>query len=693
MSDLESQQNFPLVLVVDDDPDLANLLVLLLQGEGIDADIANKGSAAIEQIAAQDYDLVLMDIGLPDMDGFTAWRKMMEAKPEKMKDVPLIFVTGSESIEHQVQGFELGAADFIKKPFDVTEMIARVSSKLRSKKKWDAAEEERKLAKQRSHEELLRMSNAMDCASDAISIIDQVGSQIYQNNAFTSIFGFSLQEMQAEGGQKALYREPGKWDSILRACKNGKSWKGEVETKTRGEQVIPVLCRANSIRDDDDRLIGTVFIYTDITERKRLENDLVFLAHHDAFTKLPNRRYFTDLIEKSVAKSKRGLSSVLIYIDLDNFKVVNDTAGHQLGDRLLLQTVAKIQENIREADVLGRIGGDEFAILMEDTKIEQAIDTSKRLIHFFEEFRLKEGENSFAIGLSIGICKVNEAQTSEEALAQADSACYEAKVRGGNQYEVYTQGTKEFFRLSKNASWSIRIKDAIKEDRIELWAQPIVPIQPYHKKYFEVLLRMRETNGELVFPGTLIPAAEMFGSIRQLDHHVLKSAIRYLERFEDLNLSINLSGRTVSDENFIAQIKEALSSTTANPQQIILEVTESSMISNMGMAHSFLSEVKSYGVKIALDDFGAGFSSLSYLRDLPYDIIKIDGGFLRNIHNDSFNQTLVKSINEIAHTLDKKTVAEFVESEEIYDFAKSIGIDFVQGYHLGKPSPLATLMN
>lgn len=691
MNDLESQNLLPHVLVVDDDPDLANLLVLLLQGEGIDADVAHDGKTALESISEHTFDLVLMDIGLPDMDGFSAWRQMIAAQPE-MKDVPLIFVTGSESIEHQVQGFELGAADFIKKPFDVTEMIARVSSKLRTKKKWDAAEEERELAKQRSHEELLRMSNAMDCASDAISIVDPEGAQIYQNDAFTSIFGFSLEDLQVDGGQRQLYREPGKWESILRTCKTSSSWKGEVETKTRGDQIIPVLCRANSVTDDDGRLIGTVFIYTDITERKRMENDLVFLAHHDAFTQLPNRRYFTDLVEKCVAKGKRGSPSVLIYIDLDNFKVVNDTAGHQLGDRLLLQTVSKIQENIRESDILGRIGGDEFGILMEDTSIELAIETSKKLIHFFEEFRLKEGENSFAIGLSIGICSIPEAVTSEEALAQADSACYEAKVRGGNQYEVYTQGTKEFYRLSKNASWSMRIKDAIKENRIELWAQPIVPIQPHRKKYFEVLLRMREHSGELVFPGTLIPAAEMFGSIRQLDHHVLKTAVKYLEQFPDLNLSINLSGRTVSDESFIAQIKEVLNSSTADPQQIILEVTESSMISNMGMAHSFLSEVKSYGVKIALDDFGAGFSSLSYLRDLPYDIIKIDGGFLRNVHNDLFNQTLVKSINDIAHTLDKSTVAEFVESQEIFDFVKSIGIDFVQGYLLGKPSPLATLI-
>jgi len=675
----------PKVLIVEDNPELVNLLVEVLQDAGLQTAVAECGAVALETAKSTHVDLILLDLGLPDIQGLELCRRLKASKD--LMHVPIMVMTGKESVEDKVQAFELGVVDYVNKPFQLAELQARILAHLRHKSSRDRMEEAHQLEHQRTHEELSRISKAMDSTSDAVCLLDVNGKVNYVNVAFSHLFQTNLAALSDPTALKGLFSKTEVWDSIWNSSRAGRSWSGEVEVRTSSGDLISSLCRADSIMGEKSVPVGTVMIITDISQRKRLERDLLYLANHDTLTGLYNRRCFDELLETSVAQAKRGLMSFLLYLDLDNFKVINDSAGHAAGDRLLIEIAKLLRENTRGGDKIARFGGDEFTVLLSGASHVEANAIAKRLLQLLDEYRFNEQGKSFATSLSIGMAAIDGQISGEDVLAQADSACYMVKAKGRNGLQIFKADNSEMQQLRREAGWSIAIKDALRENRFELWLQPIRPLRKQVSLYFEVLIRMRDREGNLVMPGVFLPAAERFGNIQQLDHFVIQNAVALLRAHSRLSLAINLSAKTLNDPGLPDLVERTLTDAGVQPSRASFEITETAMIRNLSQARELISRIKSFGCRFALDDFGCGASSLSYLRDLPVDYLKIDGSFIQSIATDPINRALVKSINEVAHVLGKQTVAEYVVNSEVLRVVQELGIDYVQGYHICAPSP------
>jgi len=674
-----------LVLIVDDDPTVRELLGHVLREEGFRTMEADRGHTAIRLASENSVDLVLLDIGLPDVDGFEVCRQIKSN--ETLRHVPIMIITGRESIEDKVHGFELGASDYINKPFDLEEFRARALAMLRTKHAQDQWMAANRSEHKRTQTELLRISKAIDSASDAIWIIDDYGASLYHNNAFFTLFEFQPQHCFSPSTYKELFAESRTWTLIWEICQAGKSWRGEVELRTQNGRMIPTLTRASAIKDNEGQFIGCVFIITDISERKRLENDLIYLASHDPLTHLQNRRFFTERLERAVNDSRGGQEGLLFYMDLDFFKIINDTAGHLAGDRLLIQIARLLQQNVKKNDLLARLGGDEFAMVVFDTSVAEGDHIAQKILKLIDGFRFTDHDRCFTTSASMGVTTLKSGSNAAEVLAFADSACHTAKAKGRNRCEWYRHEESSIPRFNAEADLAPLIKDALQNERFELWLQPIVPLKEKKTNRYEVLVRMNDLAGQPISPGFFVPVAERLGIMVQLDRWIFRHTLDFLQKHPNLSLNLNISAQTLNDPDLIAYLVKLIDNAKVEPKRITFEITETAMIFNLSNACSFLHEVNKLGCGSALDDFGSGFTSLSYLRELPVDILKIDGSFIQNLDVDPFNQTLVKAISDIAHLLGKKTVVEFVENERVLCTAEALGIDFGQGWFLGKPKP------
>lgn len=673
------------VIVIDDSEDIGLLLKDLLARKGIATEIATSGQAGLEILKFQRMDLVLLDMSLPDISGLEVCH-VLKSTPD-LKDIPVIIITGRDTTEDKVRGFEAGAIDFITKPFVIPEVEARILAAIRQKQSHDTQIFVKQQERQRTQEELFRISKAMDSASDAVCIVDTSGQPIYVNTAFSELFEKRLEDLSTPAHQAALFSDPHIWAMIWETCRTGKAWRGEVEMLAGAEQKITALCRGNAIYDERFQINGAVFIYTDITHRKRLEQDLLYLANHDPLTSLFNRRYFCELVNEALDNARRGGTNFLLYIDLDNFKVVNDSAGHQAGDRCLKDIARLIRGNLRDVDKIGRFGGDEFTVLLQNISEEEAVHVSKRLVKILDDYRFMEGGRSYSTSASIGLAALDPTLTAEEIFARADATCYLVKSKGRNDCELYREDNKQIQELNTQANWSIRIKDALRDNRIEIWLQPILPLKGQMMPYFEVLIRMRDLNGQIVYPGEFLAAAEHFGNMQQLDQCVIRESFQLLTRQPHLRLSINLSAKTITDPALPGYISQMLELSKVPARNVSFEITETAMIQNLADARALIAEIKDFGCRFALDDFGSGASSMMYLRDLPIDYLKIDGSFIKNLATDPINRALVKSMNDVAHIVGKQTVAEYVTDAKVLKVVQELGIDYAQGWYVAQPAP------
>jgi diguanylate cyclase (GGDEF)-like protein/PAS domain S-box-containing protein len=441
----------------------------------------------------------------------------------------------------------------------------------------------------------------------------------------------------------------------------------------------------------------------DVTEAHALSEELSFQATHDPLTGLINRRELENRLERVLHTAQNmGVEHALCYLDLDQFKVINDTCGHIAGDELLRQLGDLLPSKVRKRDTLARLGGDEFAVLMEHCPIDQAERVAHALRSTVEEFRFAWEDKTFNIGVSIGLVSINSHSRSvDEVLSAADTACYMAKERGRNRIYLYDPGSVELARRHGEKEWVSRISQALEANRFELFYQPIRHLDPSRKtgaegRFYELLLRMTDVDGELVYPGAFLPAAERFNLSTRLDQWVLSRAFDWLKstpgRLDDLYLcSINLSGHSLADQEFHRFVLQQFADSGIPGEKICFEVAETAAIANFGNAARFISAIKDLGCRFALDDFGSGLSSFAYLKHLAVDFLKIDGVFVKDIVDDPIDFAMVKSINEIGQVMGKKTIAEFVEGDAILEKLGEIGVDFVQGYAVGRPRPLSTL--
>ncbi len=457
----------------------------------------------------------------------------------------------------------------------------------------------------------------------------------------------------------------------------------------------------------------------DVTEAHNLSQELSYQASHDSLTGLVNRRELENRLARVLETARTdGSHHALCYLDLDQFKVINDTCGHVAGDELLRQLSEVLRAKVRRRDTLARLGGDEFGVLMEHCALRQAERVANTLRKTVEEFRFSWENKTFSVGVSIGLVPVtSESDSVAGALSAADTACYVAKDQGRNRIHVYHPEDMELARRQGEMQWVARINQALEEDRFCLSAQPIRLLSDIDQDsassesgdgraetlaadgdgYYELLLRMRDASGRLVPPGAFLPAAERYSLSVKLDRWVVKKIFSWLdvhpEQLRRLTMcSINLSGHSIADEDFLQFVISSLDGTDVPAEKLCFEITETAAITNLTSATRFITALKGWGCHFALDDFGSGLSSFAYLKQLDVDFLKIDGVFVKDMVNDPINLAMVKSINDIGKVMGKRTIAEFVENDGILEKLREVGVDYAQGYCIGRPKPLDQML-
>jgi diguanylate cyclase (GGDEF)-like protein/PAS domain S-box-containing protein len=450
---------------------------------------------------------------------------------------------------------------------------------------------------------------------------------------------------------------------------------------------------ASPIRDGNGTVTGGVLVFHDVSESRDLNRRLSYHASHDILTGLVNRREFENRVERALKSAKaRETSYALLYLDLDQFKIVNDSCGHSAGDALLGQLGALLKSKIRWRDTLARLGGDEFGVLLESCSLDEAMNTAETLRVTIGEYKFVWEERNFRLGVSIGVVPIT-ADNEDVAglLTAADSACAAAKEAGRNRIHSFQENDIDLMRRRREMQWAARINNALEENRFELFRQTIQPLQADEDgAHYEILLRMRDENGGIISPGLFIEAAERYGITPNIDRWVIRSAFRWLvseaDERERLSLcSINLSGQSLGDDKFLPFVVDQFQMSGIDATKICFEITETAAIASYSQANRFINALKELGCKFALDDFGTGLSSFGYLKHFPVDFLKIDGSFVKEILHDPIDREMVRSINEIGHLTGKQTIAEFAENEEIITMLRGMGIDYAQGYGVSEP--------
>jgi diguanylate cyclase (GGDEF)-like protein/PAS domain S-box-containing protein len=455
---------------------------------------------------------------------------------------------------------------------------------------------------------------------------------------------------------------------------------------------------AAPIRDASGHARGVVLVLRDVTQTHELTQQLSHQARHDSLTGLFNRREFEYQVTQAVRDAQiNDNTHSLLYMDLDQFKVVNDTCGHVAGDELLKQYTGKLAALLRNGDTLARLGGDEFGILLEDCDIEQAQRIAGKIQEMTQTFHFVWEGKTFSIGISIGLVGINrQCESIMHIMSLVDAACYMAKEDGRNRIHVYDEYDDALHERRGEMQWNPRITQALEEDRIVLFHQPIASGAALNnlRTHYEILIRMvDEESGKLIPPGAFLPAAERYNLIATIDRWVVSKYFRWLaEHPAHLALlemgSINLSGKSLNDEGCLRHIESQFREFDIPPEKICFEITETEAIANLTKATHFIAQLKDLGCNFALDDFGSGFSSYAYLKNLPVDFLKIDGMFVKAIATDPVSYAMVESINHIGHVMGRKTIAEFVEDQSIVTVLSELGVDYMQGYGIAKPSLL-----
>ncbi len=454
---------------------------------------------------------------------------------------------------------------------------------------------------------------------------------------------------------------------------------------------------ASPIQDGKGKVSGGVLVFHDVSEARELNRRLSYHASHDILTGLVNRREFENRLERALKSAKaREASYAICYLDLDQFKIVNDSCGHAAGDTLLAQLGALLKAKIRWRDSLARLGGDEFGVLLESCSLDEAMRTADVLRQAVQDFRFVWDDRTFRLSASIGVVPISlENDDVASILSAADSACAAAKEAGRNRIHCFQENDIELMRRRREMQWAARINNALEESRFVLYRQPILPLQTEGLgAHYELLLRMCDENGALVSPDLFISAAERYGITPSIDRWVIENAFRWLvseadERERLALCSINLSGLSLSDDKFLPFVIEKFKTSGLEPSKICFEITETAAVANYSQANRFIQSLKELGCMFALDDFGTGLSSFGYLKHFPVDFLKIDGSFVKEILHDPIDREMVRSINEIGHLTGKQTIAEFAENEEIITMLRGIGVDFAQGYGVAKPRPVS----
>ncbi len=673
------------VLIVEDEKIIALDLQRRLEKFGyVVVALASTAEEAVEAAVEYKPDIVLMDIMLSgERDGVDAAIEIKETHP-----MPVVFLTAyadERTVERAKRAQPVG---YVLKPFKERELQTTIEIAL-YKSRVD----------RKMHEQEQLFEALLNSMHDGLIAFDVDHSVLFLNPVAMDVLGFSgAEELNGVSLTDVfvLYDEKSELPQAipLGLINEGKDFDFEnvyLQTAQGGRVNV-----AGSITPTitSHGINGGLITFRDVTDIREMSDIIEYQASHDALTGLMNRvEFFSRLHEVAQDAQKNRKTHSFLYLDLDQFKVVNDVCGHSAGDELLRQVSNELAEHLAdEAHMTARLGGDEFGVLLIDTPLTRAMTIAESLLQTFDRKFIWQ-KNAFHITASIGLVPIAGVNSDGYGiLAAADDASYLAKESGGNSIKVYETADYTFLKRRGEMQWISRLNHALERNQFVLWGQEIHSTNGNAGEHLEILLRMRDVDGSLISPADFIPAAEKYNLMPAVDRWVVREAFRHLADLAREGrhpiFSINLSGASVADESFFDYIHNLVDAVGIDPHQICLEITETTAISNMSRATSFIRRLKSLGMTFALDDFGNGFSSFSYLKILPVDYLKIDGSFVRGIADDPIDLSLVQSVNSIGHVMGMKTIAEYVKDLRTREILEEIGVDYLQGYEIAKPVPL-----
>ena len=681
------------VMLVDDNPGNINLLREVLEPDEYTLYFAVDGEKALAVANKVVPDLILLDVMMPGIDGFETCRRLKAI--EKTQHIPIIFVTAKTDLTDLEQGFLVGGVDYIHKPIQPTEVQARVKTHLQLQLFRS------KLVKEKEQAQITLMSIGDGViTTDAEGFIDQL------NPVAERLTGWSYASAHKQPIDRVFQlvtHDHVELDNpALQSLVSGLAvyLNADVSLQPKSGSAIAIESTITPINDGRGETIGSVTVFHDVTQARELMAQIEYQANHDALTGLINRSQFERLVRAALQDAHSNQAEhFLFYMDLDQFKVVNDTCGHVAGDDLLRQVTGLLRSMMRQHDTLARLGGDEFGVLLSNCTLTAAYRIASSMLEAMQEYRFLWQEKTFVVGVSIGMVTITtHTESIDKLFSRADSACYAAKDAGRNRIHFYAEDDESLIRREGEMEWVSTITKAFGDGRMCLQAQEIVPIKKSkQKKHFEVLIRMLDEQGNMIPPGAFLPAAERYNLMPTIDRWVVRTMFRWLHDHPEFvsNLktcAINLSGHTLGDDFFPQFVDEQFKQYQISTTHICFEITETAAITNLYKANEFIHTLKSKGCRFSLDDFGSGLSSYSYLKNLPVDYIKIDGAFIRDLEKDQIDFILVKSINEVGHAMGKMTIAEFVENEPILVKLREIGVDYAQGYGIAKPAFLEQIL-
>jgi diguanylate cyclase (GGDEF)-like protein/PAS domain S-box-containing protein len=688
--------------MIEDVEDDAELVLLRLRQSGYSPDYIRVQTAADVRasLERESWDLVISDYAMPSFSGLDAVRIVRDWD----QDLPFILVSGNVGEEFAVEAMRAGANDYILKD-NLTRLVPAIERELRE------AEErrERRHTERALYQERERALITLHSIGDGVITTDKEGRVEYLNPVAENVTGWFYGEAQGRPLRQVLplisesTRQP--VDSPAEAClRTGTVVKLEEDcllVNRHGEE-FHIEDSAAPIFDSEDNMIGVVLVFHDVTEERRMARQISWQATHDSLTGLSNRGEFDNQLDRLIRDSRTYRHKhALLYLDLDQFKVVNDTCGHTAGDELLKELSQLLIRHLPRNSLLARLGGDEFGILLEHADLDESRSVAEQILRVTESFQFRWESSTFDMSMSIGLVPIaGEDITPSFALSAADVACFVAKESGRKRVHVYQEGDAEHTRHHSEMQWVSHINKALAEDRFELFRQPIVPLnEETDETRYELLIRLRDEDNKLVPPGLFIPAAERYNLMPTLDRWVIRTAFQYyadLRRYEPesavrLRYSINLSGNSLNDDNLLQFIRDQLNQFDMPTHQLCFEITETAAVFNLDNATRFIRSLKELGCRFALDDFGSGLSSFAYLKSLPVDFLKIDGSFVKDMATDRMDRAIVEAINQVGHVLGIRTIAEFVENDAIIAELQKIGVDYAQGYGVGRPESLPAI--
>ncbi|MBE9563258.1 MAG: EAL domain-containing protein, partial [Proteobacteria bacterium] len=659
------------ILVADDSALVRDILRQALQKYGHIVTLVKNGQQAIDHFIANNPDLILMDADMPILDGISACTQIK--KLPAAKHTPIIMITAFVETKKIDSAFAAGVTDYITKPVNLGVLRNRIHYILQAKQAEEALFAEKEKA-------LITLASI----GDGVITTDAEGKIEFLNPVATKLTGWTTKQAQGLPLNQVLHLQDEKNNKPIEFPLHRCLDEGKTIVKLKnyctilahreGEKKFAVNDSAAPIKDRTGNIIGVVLVFSDMTKSREMTNTLAYKASHDSLTGLYNRNEFKVNLENIIQNSElKKQKHALLFMDLDNFKIVNDTCGHEAGDHLLKEVALLLQQRVTENQqlfsnaILARLGGDEFGLLLECCQIEAALDIANDLCRSIKNIKffwsnISHDKNVFTIGVSIGLLPINgQIINPKNALAMADSACYAAKNIGRNNVYVYQKNKKK--PTDKNIHWVSLINNNLeKYDGFSLFYQPIVSLQGQHNftNCYEVLLRMNDPEGNnVILPGAFLSAAIRYNLMPSLDQWVIKTLFRWLQNnpnhLKQLNFcTINISNHSLS-EDFLNILIKHIKFSEIPPHKLCFEFSETTSMSNFSEVFNFMTRLKKLGCRLALDNFGTGMASFNYLKRLPLDLLKIDGVWIKKLVNGKVDYAIIKSINEIAHLMKLQT--------------------------------------